>query len=167
MNILLKIIAVVVVFINCLEAEEWSPKRPWGDQALEMGLVCALVAENILPCCGTSDYKSKKPFLLEKKKNEFLYDAPSGTALILSYLEEFYGLQFADEFWLLNEPLIFEEIKLEELDECAKTVDERYRQKRDYSFYDCSYEIHKEAMRKFHWNNTHYQLPRKNPTWIW
>ncbi|GHT90231.1 hypothetical protein FACS1894113_5730 [Alphaproteobacteria bacterium] len=83
---------------------------------------------------------------MEKKKNEFLYDAPSGTAVILSYLEELYGEQFSDEFWHLNVPFIFEEIKLDELEEYSKTVDERlerYRQKQN-QYYNYYYEIHRK-----------------------
>ncbi|GHT88977.1 hypothetical protein FACS1894113_2680 [Alphaproteobacteria bacterium] len=56
--------------------------------------------------------------------------------------------------------------KLDELEEYSKTVDERlerYRQKRDYSFDNYYYKKHKKAMRTFHWNELHYQLPRKNP----
>ncbi|GHT88976.1 hypothetical protein FACS1894113_2670 [Alphaproteobacteria bacterium] len=57
---------------------------------------------------------------MEKKKNEFLYDTPSGPAVILSYLEEFYGLQFADEFWFLNERFIYGYKKIEEWVEICK-----------------------------------------------
>ncbi|GHT89858.1 hypothetical protein FACS1894113_5370 [Alphaproteobacteria bacterium] len=88
---------------------------------------------------------------------------------ITDCLERFYGGAFADEFWFLNSPFISGYKNIEEWDDFAKTVDERlerYRQKRDYSFNNYYYKRHKEAMRTFHWNNTHYQLPRKNPHWI-
>ncbi|GHT88179.1 hypothetical protein FACS1894113_0050 [Alphaproteobacteria bacterium] len=67
---------------------------------------------------------------------------------IIDCLERLYGGAFTDEFWFLNSQFISGYKKIEEWDECAKTVDERierYRQKRDYSFDNCHYERHQEV----------------------
>ncbi|GHT89267.1 hypothetical protein FACS1894113_3920 [Alphaproteobacteria bacterium] len=72
---------------------------PWGAHGWHRGLVCALVAKNILPGCDTADYKLKKPYLLSKKKilkclelvDDFVPSRAYALSFVASYLERFYG----------------------------------------------------------------------------